>query len=223
MNNIIDKIVNSLVSVLKRRNMVNHRIEAFLDRGKNKRNVLLVLLFIPFFLFSYFLYQNYQNLYLAPIPLLIYGLLILIASIFIKLKPHLQNERFNSKDELTGIHFDFNELVFKKIYNYLVKYEYLDENLTSYKDFSNVMRLDFKEHDSVLHFNMNQAELKHILDNLKKLKKGISLRTFEKSNMVYNKGKLVTQKSLTSAFSDNRPDKEFLDHVDDFFEFLTDI
>ncbi len=131
--------------------------------------------------------------------------------------------RSRYKTELTGFNRDLNNVVFKKLFAYMVKYEYIDEELTTYYDFYNVMTLDFEEHEDVVHFKMNLAELKYFLEKIKKLKKGFTLTSFENSNKIYNKGKLITQKRLTSAYSDNVPDKEFRDHLDDFFKFLTDI
>ncbi len=128
-----------------------------------------------------------------------------------------------SKNESTGFNLDMNDLVLRKHFDYLTKYEYVDEELTNYDEFYTIMTLDFRGHDEVVHFNMNLSELKYLLEKLKKLKKGITLTSFEKSNKIYNKGKLVTQKGLTSASSDNVPDKEFRDHLDEFFKFLTDI
>ena len=128
-----------------------------------------------------------------------------------------------SKNERTGFNLDLNDLVLKKLFAYLIKYEYIDEELTTYDEFYNVMTLDFRAHDDVVHFKMNLAELKYLLEKIKKLKKGVTLTSFERSNKIYNKDKLITQKGLTSAYSDNIPDKEFRDHVDDFFKFLTDI
>ena len=185
--------------------------------------IFSILLLVPFLIFSFYLYHNVQNQIWAIIPIFVFIAVLLVIYIIDRLNFRLQNNRTYRKSELKGIHLDLNERVFKKIYFYLTKYEYIDEDRTSFQDFSNVLSKDFKENESVIHFNMNLGELKYILEYLKKLKPGLSLTTFEKSNKFFNKGKSITQKALTSAYSDYRPDREFRSHVDDFFKFLTDI
>lgn len=80
--------------------------------------------------------------------------------------------------KLVGFNMDFNEHVLKKIYGSLTRYEYLDENQTTFSNFYEVMLLDFENHESVLHFNCTQPQLKYIRDKFKQLKKGVSLKSF---------------------------------------------
>ncbi len=114
-------------------------------------------------------------------------------------------------------------VVFNKLFAYHIKYEYVDEELTSYDEFYNVLTSDFSGHYDVVHFKMNLVKLKYLLEKIKKLKIGITLTSFERSNKIYNRGRLINQRGLTSVYSDNLPDREFRDYLDKFFKFLTDI
>lgn len=223
MNKFLDKILDGLSTVLSGRERVNSSIASFLDKGNNGILVLLILFLIPFLIVSIFLYGSLENWFWALIPIVLYGGIILFFALKLRMEKRSDLAKSRYKDELTGFNLDLNNLLFKKLFAYLMKYEYVDEELTSYDEFYNVMTLDFRGHDDVVHFKMNLAELKYLLEKIKKHKKGLTLTSFEKSNKIYNKGKLVTQKGMTSAYSDAIPDKEFRDHLDDFFKFLTDI
>ncbi|RKN83458.1 hypothetical protein [Ulvibacterium marinum] len=223
MYRILDKIVDALLVILSGRNRVNSAMSSFLNRGHNGIFFLLVLLLVPFLIVSVFLYNGFDNLLWAIIPIILYGIIILFFSVKLRMEQRLGKKNTRTREEVKGFNLDLNHLVFKKLFAYLQKYGYVNEELTSYQEFYNVMTLNFDEHHDVVHFDMNLAELKYILEKIKRLKKGVTLTSFEKSNRIYNKGKLITQKGLTSAYSDNIPDKEYREHVDDFFEFLTDI
>jgi hypothetical protein len=223
MNRILDKIVDALLTIFSGRKKVNSAMSSFLNKGNNGILFLLVLFLVPFLIVSFFLFKNFDNLPLAIMPIVVYGIIILFFAIKLKMEKRLGSKKTKTREDLKGFNLDLNKVVFKKLFAYLQKYGYINEELTSYQEFYNVMTLNFDEHQDVVHFDMNLAELKYILEKIKKLKKGVTLTSFEKSNKIFNKGKLITQRGLTSAYSDNLPDKEFRDHVDDFFNFLTDI
>jgi len=223
MNKFLDKILDGLLAVLSGREKVNSSIALFLDKGSNGIIVLSILFLIPFLIVSIFVFNSFGDWLWFIIPIFLYGIIMIYFVLKLRMEKRLDLAKSRSKNELTGFNLDLNDLVFRKLFAYLIKYEYVDEELTTYDEFFNVMVLDFRGHDDVIHFNMNLAELKYLLEKIKKLKKGVTLTSFEKSNKIYNKGKLITQKGLTSAYSDNVPDKEFRDHLDDFFKFLTDI
>ncbi len=223
MGKILKKMFDALSAILMGRDKVNNSLATFLNRGNNGILILSILFFIPFLIVSIFLYKQASNWLWSLVPFLFYCGIILFFVLKLGMEKRLNLEKSNHKSEFTGFHLDLNDLVFRKLFAYLMKYEFIDEELTSYDEFFNVMTLDFGRHDDVIHFKMNLAELKYLLEKIKKLKKGLTLTSFEKSNKIYNKGKLVTQKSMTSAYSDSIPDKEFRDHLDNFFKFLTDI
>lgn len=125
--------------------------------------------------------------------------------------------------KLVGFHMDFNERILRRIYGSLTRYEYLDENLTSFQDFYNVLVLDFEEHDSALHFICTQPQLKYILMKLKQLKNGISYVSFERSGKVYHKGNLISIEVLHKKCDEFPPNYEFEQRVDSAFKFLGDI
>ncbi len=223
MNRILDKIVDALLAILSGRNKVNSAMGSFLNRGNNGILLLLVLFLVPFLIVSIFLYKSFENLLWAIMPVIGYGIIILFFAVKLKMEKRLGSKNTRTREDLRGFNLDLNKVAFKKLFAYLQKYGYINEELTGYQEFYNVMTLNFDEHQDVVHFDMNLAELKYILEKIKKLKKGVTLTSFEKSNKIFNKDKLITQRGLTSAYSDNIPDKEFRDHVDNFFNFLTDI
>ncbi len=223
MDRFIDKIVDALTAFLVGREKVNSGMESFLNKGNNGILVLSVLLLIPFLIVSVFLYNNVENRLWSLIPITICLCIYFLFAIDLRMRKRSGLAKSRLKSEPSGFNLDLNTLVMKKLFGYLTKYEYVNEELTSYEDFYKVMAYNFDHDQSVVHFNMNLSELKYLLEKFKKLKKGLTLTTFERSNKIYNRDKPISQKALTSAYSDYRPDQEFREHVDDFFKFLTDI
>ena len=193
MNRFLDKILDGLSVVLSGREKVNSRIASFLDKSNNGILVLSILFLIPFLIFSIFVFNSLDDWLWSLIPILVYGIILFFFALKLRMEKRSDLAKSRSKNELTGFNLDLNDLVLKKLFAYLIKYEYVDEELTTYDEFYNVMTLDFKEHDDVVHFKMNLAELKYLLEKIKKLKGGIMLTSFEKSNKIYNRGKLITQ------------------------------
>jgi len=138
-------------------------------------------------------------------------------------KEKVKYQNRSSRMNLVGFNMDFNEQILRRIYGSLTQYEYLDENLTSFSNFYEVMVLDFNEHGSVLHFNCTQPQLKYILDKFKQLKKGISLKSFERSHKIYHKGNLISAEILSKKYNEFPPNLEFERQIDSFFDFLGDI
>ncbi|PKA97861.1 hypothetical protein B0O79_1539 [Flavobacteriaceae bacterium MAR_2009_75] len=223
MDKILDRLVNLLYGLSGRKDNINNGMDAFLKKGNNDRIIAVCLFSIPFLIISVFIYNTSNNLFWTGIPFVVMIVLLFALTLSSRLNERLQNNSSTNNSKLTGIHLDFNQIVLTKIYNYLSRYDYLDIDRTSPDDFYNLMLLDFDKHSSRIYFTMNLAELKYLLDKIKGLKKGLSLTTFEKSKRIYNKNKLITQRSLTSAYSDSRPDREFEDHIDSFYDSLTDI
>lgn len=121
MNKILENIVDALISVLKRRNSINDFLASFLDRGTNRRIVFWVLLFIPFLIGTIFLYNNYQNLYLTFIPITLFCGLLVFSVLTNLVTTKLKKDKSVLRNQLEGFNLDLNTLVFKKLYNYLVK------------------------------------------------------------------------------------------------------
>ena len=105
-----------------------------------------------------------------------------------------------SRMKLVGFNMDFNEPILRRIYNSLTRYEYLDENRTSFLNFYEVMVMDFNDHGSVMYFSCTQPQLKYILDKFKQLKKGVSLKSFERSQKIYHKGNLIAAETLSKKY-----------------------
>lgn len=218
----IDTIAAWLVNLKVRADKANNDINTFMKKGNN--GVLVgSSVFGSFFLYiSIDLYNHHGNLLMAATPTCLFIILIFGALIANSVKEKLRNQNRSPHIKLVGISMDFNERILRKIYNSLTRYEFLDEELTSFADFYNVLVLDFDEHDSALHFSCTQPQLKYILDKFKELKKGVHLTTFQRSEKIYHKGNLITSEVLSKKYNEFPPHQEFEQLIDSFFYFLGD-
>lgn len=222
MKNIIDNIADSLVTLNESKDRINHEITAFMKRGKNGVIVGFIAFGIFVTFFSRSLYESYGIIWLALLPIGFFIISIFVVLVSDPYRGRLRYRNRSSSLKLVGFNMDFNERILRRIYSSLTRYEYLDENLTGFPDFYEVMVLDFNDHRSVLHFNCTQAQLKYILENFKQLKKGLRLSTFERSEKIYKKGKLISSESLSKSYNKNPLTKETEDLMDSFFDFLGD-
>jgi len=195
----------------------------FMKRGKNALIVWALFFGLIFAYMSFDLYRKYGKFWLAMIPIGFFTIFILVVSVRDSYRDKLKMHSRSSRMKLVSFNMDFNERILRRIYTSLTKYEYLDENLSSFEDFYNVLVLNFDEHDSALHFICTQPQLKYILDKFKQLKKGISLKSFERSKKIYHKGNLISAETLSKKYNEFPPDHEFEQRIDSFFDFLGDI
>ena len=194
-----------------------------MKRGKNALIFGFTLLGILIFFFSFDLYKDYGKVWLALIPVCFFIIFIFVVLVSDAYREKVKYRNRSSRMKLVGFNMDFNERVLKRIYGSLTRFEYLDENLTSFSNFYDVMVLDFNDHESVLNFSCTQPQLKYILDKFKHLKKGISLKSFERSQKIYHKGNLISAETLSKKYNEFPPDIEFEKQIDSFFNFLGDI
>ncbi len=223
MKKIIDKITDWLISLNERKDTINHDYTTFMKRGKNGLMVGFTILGVFCAYVSFDLYNSYGKLWLASIPIVAFIIFVFAVLIVNSYKDKLRYRSRSSRMKLVSFNMDFNERILKRIYTSLTKYEYLDENLSSFQDFYNVLVLNFDEHDSALHFICTQPQLKYILDKFKQLKKGISLKSFERCKKIYHKGNLISAETLSKKYNEFPPEHEFEQRIDSFFDFLGDI
>lgn len=223
MKKIIDRIADWLVALKERKDKANEDYANFTRRGNNGFIIGLTLFGIFFFYMAYDLYKDYGKIWLASIPIFAFIVTVLFVLIRDAYRDKLRNSYRNHSLKLVGFNMDFNERVLNRIHSSLTRYEFLDENLTSFTDFYNVLLFDFDEHDSVMHFNCTQAQLKYILEKFKPFKKGVHLSTFERSGKIYNKGEPISSEKLSKSYHKNPPTPEFESLIDSFFDFLGDI
>lgn len=223
MKKLIDNIANWLVGLKERKDNVDQNTTAFLKRGNNFLIVWAVFFGSVFIYSSVDIYLKHGKLFSALIPILLFVLILFVGVIADSYRDKLKNRNRGRRMKLVGFNMDFNERVLKRIYGSLTQYEYLDENLTSFQDFYNVLVLDFDEHDSALHFICTQPQLKYILKKFKELKNGISYVSFERSEKVYQKGNLISIEVLHKKYDEFPPNYEFEQRVDAAFNFLGDI
>ncbi|MCM4171918.1 hypothetical protein DHD32_10530 [Arenibacter sp. TNZ] len=223
MKKIFENIANWLVALNARKDKINRNIKAFMRRGNNGLIVGAVVFGTIAVLSSINLYKDHGKLWLALLPICLLVILFFVVMVSDAYKEKVKYQSRSSRMKLVGFNMDFNERVLRRIYGSLTQYEYLDENLTSFSNFYEVMVLDFNEHDSVLHFNCTQPQLKYILNKFKQLKKGISLKSFERSQKIYHKGNLISAEILSKKYNEFPPNYEFEQQIDSFFDFLGDI
>jgi len=220
---IIDNIADWLVDLKERKDTIDQDTTTFLKRGNNFLIVWSLFFGSMFIYMSVDIYLRRGKLLSAMIPLLLFVLTLLVGVITNAYRKKLKQRNRNTRMKLVGFNMDFNERVLSRIYGSLTRFEYLDENLTSFSNFYDVMVLDFDDHESVLHFSCTQPQLKYILDKFKQLKKGISLKSFERSQKIFHKGNLISSETLSKKYNEFPPDLEFEKQIDSFFNFLGDI
>lgn len=223
MKKIIDNIADWLVALNEKKAKVNEDYATFMKRGKNNLIAVLVLFGIFFFYMSFDLYRDYGKLWLALIPIVLFAVVVFSVLISDAYKDKLRKQYKVTPMRLVGFNMDFNVHILRRIYNSLTSYEFLDENLNQFEHFYNVLVYDFDDHESVLHFNCTQAELKYILEKFKPFKRGLHLSTFERSEKIYNKGELISAKKLSKSYNKNPLTRETEELIDSFFDFLGDI
>ncbi|MGB5819699.1 MAG: hypothetical protein WBG90_09460 [Saonia sp.] len=223
MKKIIDNIANWLVGLTERKSRTDNKLTAFLNKGRNGLIVGAVIFGLLCTFLSFDLYRSSGKLWLALIPMVFFVFAIFGILVLDSYKVKIKKRNRGSRMKLVGFNLDFTERILQKIYDSLTKYEFLDENLTRFEHFYNVLVLDFEEHESVLHFNCTQPQLKYILDKFKQLKKGISLKSFERSKKIYHKGNLITAETLSKKYNESPPNQKFKQLIDSFFNFLGDI
>jgi len=161
---IIDHIADWLVTLNEKKTKVNEDYATFMKRGNNGLIFGLVL-FGGFFLYMAFdLYRDYGKLWLALIPVIVFAITVFIVLISDSYKEKLRKRYKGTPMRLVGFNMDFNEHILRRIYGSLIRYEFLDEDQNQFEHFYNVLVFDFDDHESVLHFNCTQAELKYILE-----------------------------------------------------------
>ncbi len=223
MKRIIDNVAGWLVLFTKIANKPNTDFAAFLKKGDNGVLVAAIFFGSISLLLAHSLYDSYGKLWLASVPIILFVLALFSVLVANSYRNRLKKQSQVSRMKLVGFNMDFNERILRRIYGSLRRYEYLDENLTSFQDFYNVLVLDFDAHHSALHFICTQPQLKYILKKLKQLKNGISYVSFERSEKVYHKGNLISIEVLHKKCDEFPPNYEFEQRVDSAFKFLGDI
>lgn len=223
MRKIIDNVAGWLVLFKTTINKVNTDFAAFLKRGNNGVAVAAIFFGSISLMSSHSLYNSYGNLWLASVPIVSFVLVLFSALVNNSYRRRWKRQNRVSRMKLVGFNMDFNEPILRRIYNSLTRYEYLDENRTSFPNFYEVMVMDFNDHGSVMYFSCTQPQLKYILDKFKQLKKGVSLKSFERSQKIYHKGNLIAAETLSKKYNEFPPGHEFEQRIDSFFDFLGDI
>ncbi len=189
MGNLFDKLIDWVIVLANGKGSLSRKFSILLEGSRNRHIFLFILLAVPISFLAHSLYLAHKSLLIALIPILVLVAFALILLASNKVKQRLKDARNSNQIKLVGFNYDFNESVLRRIFASLTKYEFLDENKTRFSDFYNVFVEDFEKHDSIVHFNCTQPQLKYILEKFKYLKRGFDLTTFERSGKFYNKGK----------------------------------
>jgi len=219
---IIDKIASWLVALNERKAKADDDYATFMKRGNNGLVFGVIFCGLYFLYLSYDFYETQGELWYALIPLLVYVISVFVILVLNSYKVQMKKRHKSTSLKLVGFNMDFNERILRKIYLQLIRYEFLDEDRNQFEHFYNVLVYDFDDHESVLHFNCTQAELKYILEKFKPFKKGLHLSTFERSEKIFNKNRLISAESLSKNYNKHPLTTETEDLIDSIFDFLGD-
>ena len=92
--------------------------------------------------------------------------------------------------------------VLEEIYNELNRYDFIDIDRTSKEDFIKVFKLDWKDHDSVIHFKITNVEIKFFIECFNEdLNEKIPLTFIEHAGNIKTKDRIFKATTLYSGGS----------------------
>lgn len=92
-----------------------------------------------------------------------------------------------------------------ELYNRLEKNDFIDIHKTSSEQFINVLKLDWHEHESIIHFQMDHIQFNFFINHLNNfLKIKITLSLIEKAENIYNKNGSIKANSVYTSVSKSK-------------------
>lgn len=111
-----------------------------------------------------------------------------------------------------------NEIL-EKIYKELDRYNLIDIDRTSKEDFIKVFKLDWKDHNSVIHFEITNVELKYFIKCFNEdLNEKIPLTFFEYAGNIKTKDRIFKASSLYSGSSQSENNSPNIKIISSIFE-----
>jgi hypothetical protein len=113
-----------------------------------------------------------------------------------------------------------NEIL-KKLYRELNKFDFIDENKTNKEQFIEVLKSDWKAHNSVIYLNMDNIQFKFFLDCIKQfLRTKIPLSFIQLAENIENNNGKINAKSVSSSCSKSIISPKRNDTIRSIFEKL---
>lgn len=110
-------------------------------------------------------------------------------------KTNIQNENYL---------IDIDKEILNKLYFALEKNMFIDQNKTTLQQFINVLKLDWKDHKSVIYLEMNNKQFKYFIDCIDNFfKTKIHITFIERSGNIENKNGKIKARAVYSSFSNN--------------------
>ncbi len=236
------KIIDKIADWLDRFEEFKNRLAQRYLLEKTQIALLAVMFFIIIFMVCYKLYQAGISLYffLILITLILIGVLIMFGQLERKKRRVSKIQKESSlKIELQNFDFKIPQNKLKKLHYNLCRHNILDENVVKESVFINVWLLNFKAHEDVIILDIDYAQSKYLIEKFIKVDalvkengfykmKTLTLTDLCSSNKFVKNGKPLTQKQLTSNYSDakkNNPTKllEFETLINEIFTLSLDI
>jgi hypothetical protein len=108
-------------------------------------------------------------------------------------KTNIQNENYL---------IDIDKEILNKLYFALEKNMFIDQNKTTLQQFINVLKLDWKDHESVIYLEMNNIQFKYFIDCIYDFfKTNIHITFIERSGNIENKNGKIKARAVYSSVS----------------------
>ncbi|MEL1248951.1 hypothetical protein [Flavobacterium helocola] len=109
--------------------------------------------------------------------------------------------------------------VLEEIYNELNRYDFIDIDRTSKEDFIKVFKLDWKDHDSVIHFKITNVEVKFFIECFDEdLNEKIPLTFIEHAGNIKTKDRIFKASTLYSGGSQSEKNSPNIKIIRSIFE-----
>ncbi len=98
-----------------------------------------------------------------------------------------EDSSIREEKNLPNFNISISDFQLRKLYNELVRYQFIIDNLTSYEDFYNVLKKNWDAHNSLLHFNFDAPSCREFFENLKtnySQSKLSMIDFFDRSNLI---------------------------------------
>ena len=124
-----------------------------------------------------------------------------------------------SRKKIGNYLIDINNEFLNKIYKELCKYDYIDIDRTSKEDFIKVLKDDWKDHNSIIHFKITNIEFRHIINCFNKYFNVNILYTFiEIADNIKIKNRQFKAKAFYSGGSQSKNNSKNIKIIDSIFE-----
>lgn len=124
-----------------------------------------------------------------------------------------------SREKKGNYLIDINDELLKKLYQGLNKYDFIDIDRTSEEDFIKVLKYDWKDHNSIIHFKITNIEFKHLINYFNKyFNTELYLTFIESANNIKIKDRVFKANSFYSGGSQSENNSINIKTIESIFE-----